>query len=311
MTRSTSTRSTEPRADVYTRVTDQIVAALESGVRPWQKPWTAASGDAFARPLRQCGTPYQGVNVILLWSQAITKGYTSPYWMTYKQAEAHGAHVRKGEKGSLVVYANAITKTETNEAGDDVEKRIPFMKAYTVFNVEQIDGLPAKYQPTLAPARDPITLLAEAETFFAATGAIITHGGDRAYYQPQADAIRLPAPEAFVDGAAYAATKAHELVHWTGHASRLDRTLSTRFGNDQYAVEELIAELGAAFLCADLAISAEPREDHASYLAHWIKVLKTDKRAIFTAASAAQKAADFLHTTAAAGAAAGAAAVAA
>jgi antirestriction protein ArdC len=205
--------------------------------------------------------------------------------------------VRKGEKGSPVVYANAITRTETDsESGDEVERAIPFLKGYTVFNVEQIEGLPSHFYAPAAPRLDPPERIAHAESFFAATGARIEHGGAMAFYRPATDTIRMPVIEAFRDAESYYATLAHECVHWTGHESRLPRDFGgKRFGSQGYAMEELVAELGAAFICADLDLALEPREDHASYIAHWLTVLKSDNRAIFTAASHAQRAADHLN----------------
>lgn len=289
----------QPRADVYTRVTDRIVSELEKGVRPWLKPWSAdhAADRLPALPLRHNGTPYRGINILLLWGEAMEKGYSRNIWMTYKQAEEFGAHVRKGEHGALVVYADRFTKTEANEKGEDIEREIPFMKGYTVFNVEQIEGLPARYLEPLAPRDENRTLelIEEAEAFFAATGATFRHGGNRAFYASAADFIQLPPPPAFRDAESYAATKAHELIHWTGNAQRMAREFGKRFGDRAYAFEELVAELGAAFLCADLGVTPEPREDHAAYLGHWLEVLKEDKRAIFSAAAHAQRAADFLH----------------
>ncbi|MGE0853595.1 MAG: ArdC family protein [Hyphomicrobiaceae bacterium] len=294
-----SKTSQAPRADVYSRVTDRIVSDLEKGVRTWLKPWsaTAAADRLPSLPLRHNGTPYRGVNVLLLWGETIEKGYTRNLWMTYKQAEELGAHVRKGEHGSLVVYADRFNKTEENDKGEEIERSIPFMKGYTVFNVEQIEGLPARFYEQPAPREEGRTLelIEEAETFFAGTAATFRHGGNRAFYAPAADFIQLPPAEAFRDAESYAATKAHELVHWTGHARRMAREFGKRFGDQAYAFEELVAELGAAFLCADLGITPEPREDHAGYLAHWLEVLKGDKRAIFSAAAHAQRAADFLH----------------
>lgn len=288
-----------PRADVYARVTDRIVSDLEHGVRPWLKPWNAAhaSDRLPLLPLRHNGTPYRGINILLLWGETCEKGYTRNIWMTYKQAEALGAQVRKGERGSLVVYADRFTKTEANDKGDPVEREIPFMKGYTVFNVEQIDGLPARYCEPPAPRDEgrTVELIEEAEGFFATTRATFRHGGNRAFYAPAADFIQLPPVEAFRDAESYAATKAHELIHWTGNEQRMAREFGKRFADQAYAFEELVAELGAAFLCADLGITPVPREDHAAYLAHWLEVLKCDKRAIFSAAAHAQRAADFLH----------------
>jgi len=288
-------KTTANRTDVYAEVTDRIIASIEAGARPWAKSWTD-KGTNFCAQLRHNGQPYSGVNTLMLWTTAAERGYHANTWMTYKQAVELGGNVRKGEKGTLVVYANKFVKTEQNDAGEDVSKSIAFMKGYTVFNVEQIDGLPAKYYPQPAVARDPVELIAESEEFFARTGAVVRHGGDRAFYSPSADSIQLPQPEQFNSPEAYAAVKAHEVIHWTGAKSRCDRDLSGRFGDDSYAAEELIAEIGAAFLCSTLGVSAEPREDHASYVASWLKIMKGDKKAIFTAASAAQKAADYLYS---------------
>lgn len=286
------------KTDVYTRVTDRIIADLESGVRPWLKPWSAGHREGrITRPLRHNGQPYSGINVLLLWGDAAAKGFTADTWMTYKQATTFGAHVRKGEQGSLVVYADRFTKTESNEKGEEVEREIPFMKAYTVFNVEQIEGLPERYAPATIAPPEPLHLIEAAEAFFAGTGATFRHGGNRAFYAPGQDVIQLPPVESFRDAESYAATKAHELIHWTGHADRMAREFGKRFGDTAYAREELLAELGSAFLCADLGVTAEPREDHAAYLASWLKVLKEDKRAIFSAAAHAQRAADYLRGT--------------
>jgi antirestriction protein ArdC len=289
--------NTNHRADVYTRVTDHIIADLEQGVRPWMKPWNVDDpATRITRPLRHNASPYRGINILLLWGEAMAKSYASPMWMTYKQAAGFGANVRKGEQGSMVVFADRFTKTGTDDQGEEIEEDIPFMKAYTVFNVEQIDQLPTHYYAKPEPKAESLQLIASAEAFFAATGATFRHGGSKAYYAPGPDLVQLPSPEAFNDAESYAATKAHELTHWTAHPSRLVRVLGKRFGDNAYAAEELIAELGAAFLCADLGITPEPREDHAAYLAHWLKVLRQDKRAIFTAAAHAQRAVDYLHS---------------
>ena len=284
--------------DVYTRVTQKIVADLEQGVRPWLRPWSAEhAAGKISRPLRHNGTPYAGVNVLMLWMEATAKGYTAPIWMTYNQAKELGAQVKKGEHGSLVVYANTFTKTETNqETGQDEEHEIPFMKPYTVFNVEQIEGLPAHYyatttQPTLSQAERN----ARMEAFFAAIHADIRHGGNRAFYAIGPDHIQMPPFEFFKDPESYYATLAHESTHWTRHPSRLDRDLGRKkWGDAGYAMEELVAEIGSAFVCAQLGLTPEVREDHAAYIETWLTALKGDKRAIFTAASHAQKAADFL-----------------
>ncbi len=285
------------RVDVYTRVTDRIIEQLEKGARPWLKPWTESAGGAVSRPLRHNGQPYSGINTVLLWIESIEHGYGAPHWMTYKQAQEYGGQVRAGERGACVVYADTFRKTERDQAtGEELERTIPFLKAYTVFNVAQVDGLPARFYPAApAPRGEPIALADAAALFVANTGAVVRHGGNRAFYSPGLDAIQMPPADSFRDAHGYAATLAHELVHWSGNGSRLAREYGKRFGDSAYAREELVAEMGAAFLCADLGIALEPREDHAAYLASWLDVLKADKRAIVTAASAAQRAADYLH----------------
>lgn len=285
------------KADVYTRITDQIVAALEQGVRPWMKPWDAAhAAGPVSRPLRHNGKPYGGINVVMLWASAMEQGFSAPIWMTFRQAKELGAHVRKGEKGTLVVYADRITRTEEGENGEDVERQIPFMKGYTVFSVDQIEGLPAHFYAKAGAFRNPDERIAHAESFFAGTGVQIRHGGNAAYYAPGPDFIQMPEFESFRDAVAYYGTLAHETTHATRHKSRLDRDFGRKkWGDEAYAAEELVAELGAAFLCADLELTPQIREDHAPYIAGWVKVLKSDRRAIFTAASHAQKAADYLH----------------
>ncbi len=285
------------KQDIYTRVTTRILAELEKGVRPWIKPWSVEhAAGRITRPLRHNGIPYRGVNVLLLWGAALEKGYAAPLWMTYKQSQELGSQVRKGEHGSLVVFADRFTKTETNDKGESVEHAIPFMKGYTVFNVEQIEGLPAHFY---AKPTNPLPLskrIEHADRFVTATGADIHHGGNMAFYAPSRDLIQLPPFEAFKDKESYYSTALHELTHWTRHETRLARDFGRqRFGDEGYAREELVAELGSAFLCADLGITPDIRDDHAAYLGHWLKILKDDKRAIFSAAAHAQRAADFLQ----------------
>lgn len=286
------------KTDIYQKITDQIVSELEKGVRPWQKPWNAEhAAGRITRPLRGNGIPYQGINVLMLWSAAMDKGFASPTWMTFKQALELKANVRKGEQGSLVVYADKIVRNETDsETGEASEYAIPFMKGYTVFNVEQIDGLPERFYARAEPRTETVQRIARVEAFFAATRADVRHGGNMAYYNVTQDHVQMPPIEAFRDAESYYATLAHETTHWTRHKSRLDRDFGRkRFGDEGYAMEELVAELGSAFLSADLELTPEVRDDHAAYIASWIKVLKNDRRAIFSAASHAQRAADFLH----------------
>lgn len=289
---------TKPRRDLYAEVTQRIISALAQGVRPWACPWKA-QGSTLGRPMRHTGEPYRGINVLLLWCTAQERGYQHNTWLTYRQAEALGGQVRKGERGALVVYAGRHTAADATSADEDAAepaqaRGVAFLRSYTVFNVEQLDGLPAT-GAGLSAEHSQVTPDERAEAFFAATGARVQHGGNRAFYAPGQDVVQLPQPSAFKDAAAYAATKAHELAHWTGHPQRLAREFGKRFGDAAYAVEELVAELCAAFVCADLQIGTEPREDHAAYVADWLKVLQGDSRAIFTAAAQAQRAADYLH----------------
>lgn len=293
----TTKTSATARPDVYARITNRIIDDLERGVRPWLKPWGAANAAGrITRPLRYSGQPYSGINVVLLWSEAVARGFMSPFWMTFRQALALGGHVRKGEIGTMVVYANRVTKTERDDNGDEVEREIAFLKAYTVFCVDQIDGLPDHYDAKVEPILDPVPRIDRADAFCAATHADIRHGGSQAYYAMNTDHLQMPPFETFHDAEAYYATLGHELIHWTRHPSRLDRDFGRkRWGDEGYAREELVAELGSAFLCADLGITPEPREDHAAYIASWLKALRNDKRFVVSAAAHAQRGVDFLH----------------
>lgn len=286
------------KSDIYTRITETVLSHLENGVRPWQKPWHAEhAAGRITRPLRANGIPYRGINVLSLWMEAESKGYTAPIWITYKQAQELKAHVRKGERGSLVVFASKTTRTEIDSVtGNETERDIPFLKGYTVFNVEQVEGLPPQYYATAPRTLDPVQRITSADAFFAAIRATINHGGDRAYYNVSQDFIQMPPFEAFKDAESYYATLAHEATHWTKHEARLNRDFGRkRWGDEGYAMEELVAELGAAFLSSDLALAPAVRTDHADYIASWIKVLNDDQRAIFTASAHAQRAADFLN----------------
>ena len=289
------------KAEIYQTVTNRIIAMLETGTKPWQKSWKTGSdtviGGNMVRPLRVTGEPYRGMNTINLWVASQLRGLQSRYWMTYKGAQELGAQVRKGARGEFAFYAGQMVKPGENEG--DKDKAISFLKCYFVFNADEIDGLPARFAPSVAapvvaPAC-PHARMPAVDAFFSDAGVRLAHGGDRAFYQPSIDAVRMPELGQFVSAEAYYSTLAHEAVHWTGHESRCARPFGKRFGDNAYAVEELVAELGAAFLCADLGISDTPREDHADYLANWLAVLKADNRAIFTAAAAADKAAGYLH----------------
>jgi antirestriction protein ArdC len=281
-------------ADVYTRITNQIVEAIEEGAADWHMPWHCTGKDSFAPLNAATQKPYRGVNVLSLWAAARQHGFPTGYWATYKQWQEMGAQVRKGEKSSLVVFwkfADAKSEDDDGPTTEETSCRLVLARGYSVFNAAQVDG----FVPPEVAERPVAERIACADHFFAGLGATIQHGGNRAYYQPSTDSIQMPEFEAFVDPISYYSTLAHEATHWTGAPSRLNRDLSGRFGNEAYAAEELLAELGAAFICADLALCNEPRPDHAAYVANWLTVLKKDKHAIFTAASKAQAAVDWMH----------------
>lgn len=294
MTRSTS----KPRTDVYTRVTNRIIEQLSQGVKPWLQPWNAEhAAGRISRPLRCNGQPYRGINVLMLWDSAESQGFASPIWLTFQQARELGGHVRKGERSTPVVYANTFRKAETNDAGEEVEAQIPFLKEYSVFNAEQCEGLPEHFYALNEQPGEPLERIAHADSFFHHTGAVIEEGGNIACYSVTRDVIRMPKIEAFRDAESHAAVLSHELAHWTRHPTRLDRDLGRkRYGDAGYAMEELVAELSSAYLCADLSITPEDRDDHTAYIECWLTVLQNDRRAIFTAASYATRAVEFLHS---------------
>ena len=290
----------EPKTkrDCYLDITNAIIADLEKGVRPWARPWEGG-GAIPCRPLRMTGEAYRGINILLLWSAMEQHGYNRAHWLTFQQARALGGHIRKGERSTTVVFAGKLTRTEQDENGEEHENVIPFLKAYSVFNVDQTEGLADKFQ---APAKSALvprdnSRIDRAEQFVANTTAKIHYGGDRAFYSPLEDRIQMPNLERFKDSDGFYGTLLHELTHWTLREERCPRRFRpSLFGTANYAREELIAELGAAFLCADLQLSLTPRPDHAEYIATWLQVLRDDKKAIFLAAATAQKAADFLHS---------------
>lgn len=293
-----ATTTTTTRSDIYTRVTSRIVEELERGVRPWMKPWNAEhAAGRITRPLRHNGQAYRGTNVLQLWMTAETAGFISPFWLTFQQARELGGHVKKGEHGTPVVYASTFNKKEENEQGEEIEQEVAFLKEYTVFCADQCEGLPQHFYQLAEQPKEKLERIEHAEAFFAHTKAEIRTGGNRAYYAMEPDYVQMPPFETFRDAESHAATLAHELTHWTRHPSRLDREFGRKkWGDEGYAMEELVAELASAFICADLAITPEVREDHAAYIANWLTVLKDDKRAVFTAASHASKAVDYLHS---------------
>lgn len=273
------------KRDLYSEVTDKILAALENGVAPWIKPWTATAPRGGSLPYNYLtNRPYRGINVPLLWSA----GYESNAWMTYKQAQSIGAHVRKGEHGSMIVFFKPFQIRETGSSGEKTVRTIPILRAFTVFNVAQIENLPSATIAAPVESKFP-------EADLAMSQARIIHGGDKACYvpMPTRDFIRMPYKAQFRSEAEYYAIGLHELTHWTGHPTRCAREFGKKFGDTAYAREELVAEMGAAFLCAQFGI--EGKLQHAEYLQSWIGVLKSDKRAIIAAASAAQKAVDFVN----------------
>ena len=274
-------------ADLYETVTKTIIADLEQGVASWVKPWKTGSGGGILPFNASTKRGYNGINIPILWHAASTRGYPTHGWLTYKQAITVGAQVRVAEKGTHVVFTKKLT---IKDDGSDAEKRIGMLRAFTVFNVAQVDGLPVE-PPVPGPTLEQRDT--SATRFIAATGADIRHGGDRACYVPSQDFIILPETTAFESYEHYLATSLHETVHWSGAKKRLDRDLSGRFRTKSYAAEELVAELGAAFLCAHLGVQGRLR--HAEYLANWLELLKDDNRAIFTAASKAFQAADYLR----------------
>ena len=276
-------------SSVYQTVTNSIIEELKQGVVPWVRPWKS-SASPFPRNVIS-ERPYRGVNILLLWAAGSSRCYANSGWLTFRQARELGGSVREGERSTPIVYAAKTTRVAVNDAVELEEKNFRFLKFYSVFNVEQTTGLPERYYG--APAPKPIGQRhVHAELFLGRIGAKIRHEGDKAYYSPAEDVIVLPKRDDFESLRHYYATSLHEHVHYSGHPKRLNRDLKGRFGSRSYAGEELVAELGAAFLCSKLEIEGELR--HAAYIASWLELLNDDRRAIFTAASAASKAADYL-----------------
>ena len=279
--------------DIYQSVTNQIITALEAGTPPWVCPWQAGSGDLAPANLSS-GRPYRGINVLLLNLRAMRSGYSANRWMTFQQARGLGASVRKGEEGTPVVFfkmleCDGVVPRAANDQPD--RKVIPLLRTFTVFNAAQIDSLPDALLPAPAAASD-WTACEVAELILAASKAQITHGGNRAFYSPSQDLIQLPDRGAFDSAEGYYRVALHELTHWSGHSSRCNRALSSRAHIEAYAFEELIAEMGSAFLTNYAGLPGHI--NHASYIDSWLQALRNDKRLIFTAASLAQKAADYL-----------------
>ena len=269
---------------IYQEVTNSIIEQLENGAAPWIKPWSA---DSTADKNIVSQKPYAGINRLILGMSAMSQSFNTPVWGSFKQWQALGASVKKGEKGTKIIFYSPITK-ENKATGDSETYNL--IKAYFVFNASQVDGI--EIAPVSVPDI-PFDSIYEAEQRIAKTGAVISHGGDAAFYSPSHDKIQLPNKATFQDAGSYYATAFHELTHWTSAKTRLDRTLGTKFGNPEYAFEELVAEMGAAFLCQDYRIKGELR--HAGYIQHWLKACRSDDKAIFKASALAQKAANYIN----------------
>ncbi len=289
-------RAGEDRANLYDEITDKIIAELEVGRVPWVQPWgTAAAKAPLAMPKNaSTGRQYSGVNVLILWGAVIEHGFSGQSWLTFRQALSMGGHVRKGERGTTVVYADRFVpndeKKRAAETGDDAQA-IPFLKRFTVFNTDQCDDLPAEIS-TVAPPPPPGMIEPRVDALIKATGIDFRIGGNRAFYMPSEDYVQVPPPAAYFEPINWHRTALHELGHASGHHSRLSRDLSGSHGSKKYAFEELIAELCAAFSCASLGIV--PTVRHADYIGSWLDVLREDNRAIVRAASQASKAADYI-----------------
>jgi len=278
--------------DLYQEITDKIIAQMEQGRLPWVQPWDSSHTACAVGLPTNASTQrhYSGINILILWGAVFDRDFTSQSWLTFKQAKTLGGSVRKGEHGQVVCYADRFEYEQARAEGREAQA-IPFLKRYRVFNIDQCEGLPdehiANQQPL--PERE---IIPRAEKLAKASGADIRHGGDRAFYCPELDYIQLPPQPAFTDQINYYRTLFHEISHQIGHPSRLNRDQTGSFGSKAYAREELVAEMGSAFICA--ALNIVPTVRHADYLVGWLDVLKEDKRAIFRAASQAGKVAEYL-----------------
>jgi len=270
---------------IYQEVTDSIIKQLESGATPWIKPWKA---DSTADKNFISQKPYQGINRLILGLSSMVSGFDTPIWASFKQWQSLGCNVKKGEKGTKIVFFSPVTK-ECKVTGNLESYNL--LKSYYVFNASQVDGVTIAAPSTVDK---PFNSIVEADDRIAKTGAIIRHGGDSAFFAPSMDMIQMPNKSAFDSESSYYATIFHELTHWSGHESRLKREFGKRFGNPEYAFEELVAEMGAAFLCQDYRIQGELR--HAGYIQHWLTACRKDSTAIFKAAALAQKAADYINS---------------
>lgn len=285
-----------PSRDLHADITNQLIAAIEADPGKPSLPWRRQGGALHIPVNALTGNAYRGINIVSLWVAAASRGYATPLWGTYRQWAEKGAQVRRGEKSSLVVFYKEYEAVPDPDDADDTGTR-RVARASHVFNADQVEGFEL---PPLPLSLGPIERLAQADAFVTATGATIRHGGDRAFFAPASDHIQMPEEGLFTGtqtmtrSEGYYATLVHELVHWSGAKHRLARDLGKRFGDNAYAAEELVAEIGAAFLCAELKITQDVRPDHAQYLANWLTLFKDDSRAIFAAAARASEAAAWL-----------------
>ena len=283
------------KSDIYARVTDEIVRAIEAGVKSYEMPWHERAGAGLPRNA-STGNCYRGINTVSLWATGKLRGYALPYWATFLQWQKLGARIRRGERASVVVFYKREDSPTDDEDRKDASTPRRILRGSFVFNAKQVDG----WSYPVPAEEDRTEKLRDVDSFIESLAADIHYGSDGAYYNKTFDRIHVPDRRDFIDRGARTATEGfysvllHEHVHWTGHSKRLDRNLSGRFGDNAYAMEELVAELGAAFLCGELGISVQPRQDHAAYVRSWLAVLRQQKTAIFTAASTATAACRFL-----------------
>ena len=281
------------KRNIYKEVTDQIVRDLEQGAAPWVKPWNAtSSGNPFLPFNAVSKANYRGINTVVLMCTQYSKQYDSSCWLTYKQAQSLGGNVRRGERGTMVTLYKKMTR-KIVENGEDKLITFPLMRAFTVFNLQQVDGVDIEDNTPPPSDDDEVTRIEKADSIINASNARIEHGGDKACFIPSIDQILMPMQGDFDSDEHYYSTLLHELTHWTGHKARLDRDQSGGFGSKDYAFEELVAELGSAFLCAQTGIQGDLR--HSGYIDNWIQLLKSDQKALFKAASLAQKSCEFLN----------------
>ena len=291
-------RPGQDRTSLYQEITDKIIAELEAGRLPWVQPWGSSAVQAPLAMPRNAATErrYSGINVLILWGAVVQHGFPGQSWLTFRQALSLGGNVRKGERGTSVVFADRFIpeneRARAREQGDE-PNTIPFLKRFTVFNVAQCEGLPADLVTVPPPVPDGL-ILPEVEALIRASGADLRIGGDKAFYAPTHDYIQVPRPDTYFEPINWHRTALHELGHWSGAPARLGRDLSGTYGSKSYAREELVAEMTAAFTCATLGIT--PTVRHADYIGSWLEVLREDDRAIVRASSAASKAAEFLLT---------------